>query len=147
MKQYYDLYFLQRVKFKSSLNDHIDTMTRILTELLRHFKLIEDDKIVKEQIVQKTGEKSQDILKEVKVQRNLLTNRFDDDPEIVMTDERYGFIAGIIKETVATSSRQRVDISRNIDLILTNRFVGFPIFIFFIWAMFQLTPLSIQSMG
>ena len=45
MKQYYDLYFLQRVKFKSSLNDHIDTMTRILTELLRHFKLIEDDKI------------------------------------------------------------------------------------------------------
>jgi ferrous iron transport protein B len=29
--------------------------------------------------------------------------------------------------------------SRNIDLVLTNRFVGFPIFIFFIWAMFQLT--------
>ena len=37
------------------------------------------------------------------------------------------------------STRHRVDISRNIDLVLTNRFLGFPIFILFIWAMFQLT--------
>ena len=66
-------------------------------------------------------------------------DRFDDDPEIVMTDERYGFIAGIIMEVLTTSTRQRVDISRNVDLVLTNRFFGFPIFIFFIWAMFQLT--------
>ncbi|UCD32113.1 MAG: ferrous iron transport protein B, partial [Desulfobacterales bacterium] len=102
-------------------------------------KLIEDDKIVKERIVQKTGEKSQGILQEVKVQRDLLTSRFDDDPEIVMTEERYGFIAGIIKEVLTTSTKQRVDISRNIDLVLTNRFIGFPIFVLFIWAMFQLT--------
>ena len=50
-----------------------------------------------------------------------------------MTDERYGFIAGIIREVLITSIKQRVDISRNVDLVLTNRFVGFPIFIFFIW--------------
>jgi ferrous iron transport protein B len=56
-----------------------------------------------------------------------------------MTDERYGFIAGIIMEVQTTSTKQRIDISRNIDLVLTNRFIGFPIFIFFIWAMFQLT--------
>lgn len=102
-------------------------------------KLIEDDKIVKERIAQKIGEKSQDILQEATVQRDLLKRRFDDDPEIVMTEERYGFIAGIIKEVFTTSTKQRVDISRNIDLVLTNRFIGFPIFILFIWAMFQLT--------
>jgi len=56
-----------------------------------------------------------------------------------MTDERYGFIAGIIKEVLTTSTKNRIDISRNIDLVLTHRFIGFPIFIFFIWAMFQLT--------
>jgi ferrous iron transport protein B len=66
-------------------------------------------------------------------------DRFDDEPEIVMTDERYGFIFGIIKEVLTTSTKQRVDISRNIDLILTNRFVGFPIFFLFIWVMFELT--------
>jgi ferrous iron transport protein B len=32
-----------------------------------------------------------------------------------------------------------VDLSRTIDLVLTHRFFGFPIFFFFIWAMFQLT--------
>ena len=45
MKHYYDLYLLQRGKFKSSLNDHIDTMTTILNSLLMHFKLVKDDKI------------------------------------------------------------------------------------------------------
>ena len=102
-------------------------------------KLIENDEIVKKRIVQKIGEKNHDILQEATVQRNLLKSRYDDDPEIVMTEERYGFIAGIIKEVFTTSTRQRVDISRNIDLVLTNRFIGFPIFILFIWAMFQLT--------
>jgi ferrous iron transport protein B len=102
-------------------------------------KLLEDDKIIKERILEKTGKIGEDILRETDNQRNFLVDRFDDDPEIIMTDERYGFIAGIIMEVLTTSTKQRVDISRNVDLVLTNRFVGFPIFIFFIWAMFQLT--------
>lgn len=102
-------------------------------------KLLEDDKIVKERISQFTPDEGRKILKKNLALRKRLTDRFDEDPEIIMTDERYGFIAGIIKEVVTTSTRERVDISRNIDLVLTNRFVGFPLFIFFIWAMFQLT--------
>ena len=102
-------------------------------------KLLEDDKIVKERVLEKTGKIGEDILREIDNHRRFLVDRFDDDPEIVMTDERYGFIAGIIMEVLTTSTKQRVDISRNVDLVLTNRFIGFPIFIFFIWAMFQLT--------
>jgi len=100
-------------------------------------KLLENDKIVKERIYQKAGESGGDILSEAGKHREHILNRFDEDPEIVMTDERYGFIAGIIKEVQTTATRDRVDMSRNIDLVLTNRFFGFPIFIFFIWAMFQ----------
>jgi ferrous iron transport protein B len=102
-------------------------------------KLIENDKIVKERMVSYTGTAGKEILDETETFRKRLMDVYDEDPEIVMTDERYGFISGIIKEVVTTSTRQRVDISRNIDLVLTNRFIGFPIFIFFIWAMFQLT--------
>jgi ferrous iron transport protein B len=103
-------------------------------------KLIEDDKIIKQRIVEMAGRSAPDILEQAQAQRELLRSRFDDEPEIIMTDERYGFIAGIVKEVLTTStSRHRVDMSRNIDLVLTNRFFGFPIFIFFIWAMFQLT--------
>ena len=102
-------------------------------------KLLEDDRIIKERIQEKIGPQSRDILDKAEELRGRLAGRMDDDPEIVMTDERYGFIAGIIKEVMSGSTCQRVDISRNIDLVLTNRFLGFPVFIFFIWAMFQVT--------
>ncbi|MCP4373642.1 MAG: ferrous iron transport protein B [Deltaproteobacteria bacterium] len=102
-------------------------------------KLLEDDKIVKKRILEKAGDKAEVILKEALSQRSYLRDRFDDEPEIIMTDERYGFIAGIIKEVHTTSTKERIDISRNIDLVLTNRFIGFPIFFIFIWAMFQAT--------
>ena len=102
-------------------------------------KLLEDDKIIKERILQSAAEVGLEILQTNQALRKHLEQRFDDDPQIVMTDERYGFIAGIIKEIHTASTKQRVDISRNIDLVLTNRFIGFPIFLFFIWAMFQLT--------
>lgn len=102
-------------------------------------KLLEDDTIVKERIVEKTAAAGSAILAETEALRRHLTDRFDDEPAIIMTEERYGFIAGIVKEVHITTTQQRIDISRNVDLVLTNRFVGFPIFIFFIWAMFQLT--------
>lgn len=102
-------------------------------------KLIEDDKIVKDRIRERSAEKSRRVLEEAQRQRDFLMGRFNEEPEILTTDERYGFIAGIVKEVHTTAARQRVDMSRNIDLVLTNRFVGFPIFILFIWAMFQIT--------
>lgn len=102
-------------------------------------KLLENDKIVNERFAQKAKSAGAEIIDEVKVCRKNLLKLYDEDPEIVMTDERYGFISGIIKEVQTTSAKRRVDVSRNIDLVLTNKFIGFPIFIFFIWAMFQLT--------
>ena len=139
----------RRVKYNKDIENSISKLKHCLEEWGQEsipynirwtaIKLLEDDKIVKERILQTTGKNSQNILLEAQKHRDLLSGRFDDDPEIVMTEERYGFIAGIIKEVHTTSTKQRLDISRNIDLVLTNRFVGFPIFIFFIWAMFQLT--------
>ncbi len=102
-------------------------------------KLLEDDKIVKRRILQKLGVNGPKILEEAKTHRSHIMSFFDEEPEIILTDERYGFIAGIVKEVMTTSRHRRVDISRNVDLVLTNRFLGFPIFFFFIWAMFQLT--------
>ncbi len=103
-------------------------------------KLIENDAIIKERIRLLMGPADAEaVLKKSDELNKWVADRFKEAPEIVMTDERYGFIAGIIKEVLNVSPRKRVDISRNIDLVLTNRFMGFPIFIFFIWAMFQLT--------
>ncbi len=139
----------RKVKYSNDIEDSISKIERFIENHAADsipynirwtaIKLLEDDKIVKERVLEKTGKIGEDILREIDNQRNFLVDRFDDDPEIIMTDERYGFIAGIIMEALTTSTKNRVDISRNVDLVLTNRFVGFPIFIFFIWAMFQLT--------
>ncbi|MGB8424740.1 MAG: ferrous iron transport protein B [Desulfobacterales bacterium] len=102
-------------------------------------KLLEEDNIVRRQLIEKAGDSAEGLLELTASLRDLLRKRFDDEPEIIMTDERYGFIAGIVKEVLVNTNRRRIDTSRNIDLVLTNRFLGFPIFIFFIWAMFQLT--------
>lgn len=102
-------------------------------------KLLEDDRIIRERLARSAGDRGKQILEQADRERHILMDRFDEDPEIIMTDERYGFIAGIMKEICTTSSRQRIDVSRNIDRVLTNRFVGFPIFLFFIWIMFQVT--------
>lgn len=139
----------RRVKYNRDIEHSIEILTNLITTQLdtpfsynnrwTAIKLIEDDVVIKEHIIAKVGEKSQQIFEEARAQRAYLFNRFDDEPEILTTDERYGFITGIIKEVVKTSPQQRIDISRNIDLVLTNRFIGLPIFFIFIWAMFQLT--------
>jgi len=102
-------------------------------------KLIEDDQIVKERLTAAAPAAGRAILEAAQTERRHLAERYDEEPQIVMTDERYGFIAGIVREVQSAGTHQRVDLSRTIDLVLTHRFFGFPIFVFFIWAMFQLT--------
>ncbi|MBW2645335.1 MAG: ferrous iron transport protein B [Deltaproteobacteria bacterium] len=102
-------------------------------------KLLEDDTVVKERVLNGTGAHGMTILDEAFKGRQRIFDLFNDEPEIVMTEQRYGFITGIIREVQKTSSESRVDISRNIDKILTNRILGIPIFILVIWGMFQTT--------
>ena len=139
----------RRVKYTKDIEKCIENFRGYLEEAIGDnlaynprwiaIKLLEDDKILKERVIEKTGDKGPEILEQARIHRAHIMNIFDEEPEIIFTDERYGFIAGIVKEVMTTSTKQRIDISRNIDLVLTNRFLGFPIFIFFIWAMFQLT--------
>jgi len=102
-------------------------------------KLLEEDKIVRQKFDDQSTDTANMIFKTADECRKRIYGLFDDEFEIVLTDDRYGVIAGIIKETVTNLASKRIDISRNIDLVLTDRFFGIPVFIFFIWAMFQLT--------
>ena len=66
---------------------------------------------------------------------------FDEDSETLIADARYGFIAGALKETYLKKTKlsdEKTNTSK-IDFILTHKFWGYPIFIFFLWIMFQST--------
>ena len=101
-------------------------------------KLLENDEAVQER-VRSLGEIGEQILAQAEASRERLSEFYKDDAEMVLTDQRYGFIGGALKEVLKVSGATKLDLSRQVDLILTNRILGFPIFIFFIWAMFQLT--------
>ncbi|MDR2533814.1 MAG: ferrous iron transport protein B [Tannerellaceae bacterium] len=62
-----------------------------------------------------------------------------EDTETAMADARYGFVSGALKETFRSGSANRMEHSKAIDCIVTHRLLGFPIFLFFMWLMFEAT--------
>jgi len=59
--------------------------------------------------------------------------------ETILTDAKYGFIDGALKETYREGKPDKRKKKREYDDLLTHRFWGYPIFIFFMWLMFQAT--------
>jgi len=59
--------------------------------------------------------------------------------ESVITDLRYGFIAGALKETLKISKTERLRKTQLIDNYLTNKYLGIPIFVAFLWITFFAT--------
>ena len=60
--------------------------------------------------------------------------------ETVITDSKYGFIEGALKETLKPAEKEsRVNRSRIIDKIITNKYLSYPIFLIALWVTFQAT--------
>ncbi len=100
-------------------------------------KLLEKD----EDLVKLTGTCTNhtDIEKTTKHWIEKLEKHWSDDSETIISDARYGFIAGALKETYVESPIKRRRKTEAIDNFITHKVWGFPIFIFFMWLMFQST--------
>ncbi|SBW08637.1 Ferrous iron transport protein B [uncultured Dysgonomonas sp.] len=61
-----------------------------------------------------------------------------EDTESVLTNARYGFVAGGLKQTLKEKLFES-DVTRMIDAVVTNKYIGFPVFFFFMWVMFECT--------
>jgi ferrous iron transport protein B len=64
---------------------------------------------------------------------------FDSDPEILITEDRHAFIRGAMQECVRITESRRSTVTDYIDMVVLNRVLGLPIFLFVVWAIFQLT--------
>lgn len=65
-----------------------------------------------------------------------ITARLDIDVETAISDAKYGFINGALQETFTPGSKDTQKQTRQIDRLVANRWLGFPIFIFVMWLMF-----------
>jgi ferrous iron transport protein B len=66
-----------------------------------------------------------------------INNILRDPPEVIIADARYGFIKGALLETYEKTDTGNIDITEKIDSVITNRFLGLPVFALIIWLMFQ----------
>lgn len=99
-------------------------------------KLLEEDKPTRKMIKELSNYKQ--IKSTVKRNIEFLETEYGENTETILTDLKYGFISGALRETYRVPKKSN-RVIRSIDDLLTHRIWGFPIFIFFMWFMFQAT--------
>jgi ferrous iron transport protein B len=121
----------EKIKQNISLTDKFSS--RFLA-----IKLLEKDKNVNELI--QVCENKSEILNTVYKSIEILEKSLKEDSETLVTDAKYGFIAGALKETYKDSPNLILkNSSKKIDSFLTHKLLGFPLFILIMWIMFQAT--------
>ena len=100
-------------------------------------KLLESDQFIRDEV--RALPNGRAILSQVKQSVERLEALFKDTSRAVITQARYGFIQGALRECVKENLRTSSDYSRQIDRILTNRWLGLPIFGLLMWLMFKIT--------
>lgn len=100
-------------------------------------KLLETDKITLSQLLHLKN------ISQIKSVTNhaieKLEKEYGEKSETIITDAKYGFIDGALKETFVEKVKDKRTRKRELDDLLTHKLLGFPIFLFFMWLMFQAT--------
>jgi len=61
------------------------------------------------------------------------------DLDEIFADEHFAFAKGAKMEVMAIKSMRAKNLTQKIDNLLINKFLGVPLFLFFMWGLFQLT--------
>ena len=57
----------------------------------------------------------------------------------IFEEEHFAFAKGAKMEVMSTKSMKAKNLTQKIDILLINKFLGIPLFLFFMWLLFQLT--------
>lgn len=119
---------------KKAISQNEDIRHKYSTRFLS-IKLLENDKEIDNFISTLPNGK------EIIAIRNKETLRIrkvmNEDSEQAITDAKYGFITGALKETFTDNHLEKEQTTRVIDSIVTHRIWGYPIFFLFLYIMFE----------
>jgi len=106
------------------------------TSHLLAVKLLEDDNYVKEFV----RLDKHDLLKQtVQAGKEKIRSVTGFDPEIHMAGKRYEYINYLIKECVRKGTAQGEDLTEKIDKIVTNKYLGIPLFFLIMFLLYMIT--------
>ncbi len=112
-------------------------LTSIVSPRYLAIKLLENDQEEKTRISSCTN--ATQILSKANQYSKLIENQYDEVTETVITDAKYGFIEGALRETYNPAIRKLKTRSHRIDNILTGKFYSYPVFLLIMWIIFEAT--------
>lgn len=71
-----------------------------------------------------------------------IENKYDDDSESIITNERYNFISSIIHDVLIKKDKEALSTSDKIDRIVTNRWLGLPIFAVIMFLVYYISMVT-----
>jgi len=112
-------------------------LTNVVAPRFLALKLLEkDDEALKSCKECVNGE---DIAETAKQEVEFVEKAYSENSEGVITDAKYGFISGALRETIQPGMTERRKRSEIIDTFFTHRIWGFPFFLLFLFIMFETT--------
>jgi len=100
-------------------------------------KLIEKDSHAFEKL--ESHQNAAEIAREAREASAWIDHHFGKDAEIVVSEQRYGYIRGAVREAITIEHKPDFSVTESIDRVVMNRFLALPIFIGVLWAVFQIT--------
>ncbi len=100
-------------------------------------KLLEDDAEVIRLVESLPG--SAQIMEATRAEQQRIELMRKEDASSAIADEKYGFIAGALAETLVKGDQDRNNPTNIIDAFVTNKLFGFPIFLLIMFAIFWAT--------
>lgn len=97
-------------------------------------KLIEKDRAA--EVFSEQFTNAAEINKAVDAEISRIETNMNQDTESLITDAKYGFIAGALRETLILNAVSERKASEVIDTIITHKVWGIPIFVFLMWLTF-----------
>ncbi|MBN1259896.1 MAG: ferrous iron transport protein B [Anaerolineae bacterium] len=118
------------------IEQNADLSTRYSPRWLA-LKLLEEDEDILEKL--HSNQNHTGLIAQAATSVEHLRAVYGDDVDTIIADRRYGWIHGLVKETVQHTTTERLSLSDKIDRIATNRVLGIPIFLALMWVVFKVT--------
>lgn len=101
-------------------------------------KLLENDKDIEQRVIS-TLPNGEEVIRVRDKEAERIRLSMNEDSEQTITDAKYGFITGALKETYTEKNQNTEMFTRIVDSIVTHKIWGFPIFFVFLYLMFECT--------
>lgn len=133
------------INYGEDINKEIESLARIIEKSVKNksisskwaaLKLLENDSHMKEEL---------EVDKNINLKRQLegcykeIESKVGFEPEMAIVNERYSVISEIVSDTVKRKEKNEDTFTDKIDKVVTNKFLGLPIFAAIMFVLYQIT--------